>query len=202
MRRLAYLLVLALGLAAPAASAQPRGAPTAAQPNKRERIKKRIRALRAYTLTEELALDEATAGKLFPILSKYDDDVDRLLQQRADLQQRLDGAPALKDPKTIDKLIDEAVANQRAFWDLEDKRLAELRRILTPAQTARLLVVLPALERKIQNQLRNAIQKARAAPGRSDADDAPDDPPARPRRRAPDAPPDCDPFTDTRGCRK
>ena len=44
--------------------------------------------------------------------------------------------------------------------ELEDKRLAELRKILTPAQTARLLIVLPELERKIQNQLRRAIANA------------------------------------------
>ena len=47
--------------------------------DRREKIKKKIRALRAYTLTEELSLDEATAGKLFPMLAKYDDELDRLL---------------------------------------------------------------------------------------------------------------------------
>jgi hypothetical protein len=58
----------------------------------------------------------------------------------------------------LDKLIDEAVANQRAFWDSQERRLGELRKILTPAQVARVLVVLPALERKIQNQLQRAIR--------------------------------------------
>ena len=59
---------------------------------KRERVKKRIRALRAYTLTEELGLDEADAGKLFPLLAKYDDEFDRLLVERGQLQHQLDGA--------------------------------------------------------------------------------------------------------------
>ena len=155
----ALLIALAVALVAPAAHAQPGpgpgGGPGAAR---RERIKTKIRALRAYTLTEELQLDEATAGKLFPALAKWDDEFDKLLQQRAALEKQLKAAAGIKDPRALDKLVDEAVANQRAFWDAQDKRLAELRKILTPAQTARLLVVLPALERKIENQLRRAIK--------------------------------------------
>lgn len=152
----ALALALAFAVAAPAVvHAQPGPAPGA---NRRERIKKKIRAMRAFTLTEELQLDEATAGKLFPVLAKYDDELDRLLQQRADIERRLKAADTIKDPRALDKLVDEAVANQRAFWDAQDKRLAELRKILTPVQTARLLVVLPALERKIENQLRRAIR--------------------------------------------
>ncbi|MBV8760238.1 MAG: periplasmic heavy metal sensor [Deltaproteobacteria bacterium] len=136
--------------------AQPGLGPGAA--DKREKIKKKIRAMRAYTLTEELQLDETTAGKLFPTLAKYDDELDRLLQQRADIERRLKGAADIKDPRALDKLIDEAVANQKAFWDSQERRVAELRKILTPAQTARLLVVLPEFERRIQNQLQRALK--------------------------------------------
>ena len=130
-------------------------------------MKKKIRAMRAYTLTEELSLDETAAAKLFPILSRYDDVTDKLLTARVDIQRRLTTAT---DPKVIDKAIDDAVTNQKAFWDLEEKRLAEMRKVLTPAQTARLLVVLPAFERKIQNQLRRALARSRTG-GRGMADD-------------------------------
>ena len=148
-------LALAVMIAAPAVHAQPGPAPGM---TRREKIKKKIRTLRAYTLTEELQLDEATAGRLFPALAKWDDEFDKLLQQRAELERQLKAADAIKDPRALDRLVDAAIANQRAFWDVQDKRLAELRKILTPAQTARLLVVLPALERKIENQLRRAIR--------------------------------------------
>ncbi len=189
MRRLVLALVLALA-GSTVATAQP---PTAQQQlqQKRERIKKRIRAMRAYTLTEELALDEATAAKLFPLLARYDDEFDKLIGARADLQKRLVAASNGNDPRATNKVIDEAVANQRAFWDLEDKRLGELRKILTPAQTARLLVVLPRFERRIENQLRNAIQGKGpgANPARDALDDEGDDatPPAR--RPGPRQPP-------------
>jgi len=180
MRALWILIILAT-----VAHAQPQRGPNAPQ-DRREAVKKKIRAMRAYTLTEELGLDEKAASKLFPILAKWDDVTDKLLQVRVDIQRRLTSG-ATTDPKQLDKLIDEAVANQKSFWDLEEKRLAELRKVLTPAQTARLLVVLPAFERKIQNQLKRAINRrgnpARATPDDIDEDDLdPDDMPA-PRRR-------------------
>jgi hypothetical protein len=183
------LLILIL-LAGVAYAQAPRRGPAASAQERREAVKKKIRAMRAYTLTDELALDEKSASKLFPILAKWDDVTDKLLVQRVDLQRRLNSGAAV-EPKLLDKLIDEAVANQKAFWDLESQRLAELRKVLTPAQTARLLVVLPAFERKIQNQLRRAINRrgnaTRGAPDRDrddfqDNDFATEDVPA-PRRR-------------------
>lgn len=170
--------------------AQPGLGPAAS--DKREKIKKKIRALRAYTLTEELQLDETTAGKLFPVLAKYDDELDRLLQQRADIERRLKTSDTIKDPRTLNTLVDEAVGNQKAFWDSQERRIAELRKILTPAQTARLLVVLPEFERRIQNQLQRAIKggggrrgRGAMAPNPSDDDDSDDDvpPPKAPRAK-------------------
>lgn len=205
MRSVAKLAVVICLLSAGAAGAQPRRGGGArdqrpgalAAPERREQIKKKIRALRAYTLTEELALDEATATRLFPALARYDDETDRLLQKRVEVQRRLRHTEALHDPRAVERLIDEALANQRAFWDVEERRIAELRKILTPVQVASVLVVLPALERKIQNQLRRAIVKQEGRPGRAalgldtdddaqpDEPDAPDAPVARPRREAP-----------------
>ncbi|MEO8844879.1 MAG: hypothetical protein ABI704_25070 [Kofleriaceae bacterium] len=173
---------------------------------KRERVKKRVRALRAYTMTEELGLDEADAGKLFPLLAKFDDDFDRLLTERQQLQQQLDGAGNLKDKKAIDKLIDQSIANQRATWDAEDKRIAEIRKILTPAQVARMLIVLPALERRIQNQLRNAVGKMKHKRQQQDGDAGDDDvepnekPPARPQKAGNPSTTPCDPFSSRHGC--
>jgi hypothetical protein len=229
--RLVLLGVLGLGLVSSTtgarggfawreASAQPRrglerrdaGGARPGLAERREQIKKKIRALRAYTLTEELALDEPTASRLFPVLARYDDETDKLLEKRVELQRRLGRADAQRDGRALERLIDDAVANQHAFWELEDRRLAELRKILTPVQVARILVVLPALERRIQNQLRRAI--VRRWPGAAggakldeldDDDQEPDEaPPPRHRRRegplappssAPGNTPPCDPNT-------
>jgi hypothetical protein len=217
-----WLIVLVLGVAANAAAQPRRGGPGgtdahgAAQPGpieRREQIKKKIRAMRAYTLTEELSLDDQTSGKLFLLLARYDDQTDKLLERRVDLQRRLRHAETIRDQRALERLIDDALANQRAFWALDDQRVADLRKILMPVQVAKLLVVLPALERRIQNQLRKAIVQSRpgAAPSALDEDDdlQPDEftpPPKPPRRRregplAPRAPssnapgntPPCDP---------
>lgn len=178
---------------------------------KQERVKKRVRMMRAMALTEELGLDSEGAGKLFPLLSKYDDEFDRLLVERARLQHQLDEADG-KPAKQIDKLIDDSLANQRKFWDLEDKRVAELRKILTPAQVARVLVVLPALERRIQNQLRNAVRPGARKGGKNLPLDSADDddieqgehPAKRPMPRSNPTPTrrtqPCDPFTTPYGC--
>lgn len=198
--------------------------------DRREKVKQKIRALRAYTLTESLSLDEKTAAKLFPVLAKWDDVTDKLMVQRIDVQRQLEASDG-KDGKTIDKLIDDAMANQRALVDLEEKRLAELRKILTPGQTAKLLVVLPQFERRIRNQLARAIQnrgggspgdgRFRGRRGRDtggelggnpfnpDDDDDDEAPPPRtrlpertaPMRDTPRAPDRCDPFSNVHGCK-
>ncbi|MEO6777725.1 MAG: hypothetical protein ABI467_32695 [Kofleriaceae bacterium] len=188
--------------------------PPARRETKQERVKKRVRMMRAIALTEELGLDTAGAGRLFPLLSKYDDEFDRLLAERGQLQHRLDAAAGLP-AKQIDGLIDASLANQRKFWDLEDQRIAALRKVLTPAQVARVLVVLPVLERKLQNQLRNAVRgagrnaKNRPRDGGDGGDDADFEPQERPMpsHPAPRGNPTptrtthpCDPFTTLHGC--
>ena len=179
MRALAVIVMVLV--AATAVSAQPRNKQATPAVDRREEIKKKIRVLRAATLQQELNLDEKALAKLLSVLLKWDDVTDKLLVQRIDLAQKLKTADQIKDPKALDKLIDDAVANQKAFWDLEDKRLAELRKILTPAQTAKLLIVLPQFERKIQNQLRRAINRRNGGGDESGDDDdlEPDEPPRR-----------------------
>lgn len=191
MRTAMWLAVIVLVVVSGSsiASAQRRGAGSADPVERREQIKRKIRAMRAYTLTEELALDEQTAGRLFPVLSRYDDEIDRLLEKRRDIQRRLRAGDSLRDPRAIDRLIDDAIANQRAFRDLEDKRIGELRKILTPVQMTRLLVVLPAIDRKIQNQLSRVIVRRPGAAVENDDDLESDElPPREGKRRRREAP--------------
>jgi len=184
MRSVVALVVLAL--LGSVAVAQPRRRdPTE---TRRDAIKRKIRVLRAATLTDELRLDDKTLARLLPVLAKWDDVTEDLLRKRVDIQRRLEGVDGIKDPRVVDRLVDEAVANQKAFWNLEERRLGELRKILTPGQTARLLIVLPRFERRIQNQLRRALAAGAARNRRGistpdDDDDEPDfDEPPRRRR--------------------
>jgi hypothetical protein len=178
-------VVLALLLSAGSAFAQAPGATSPTNPtnvpvqSRADRIKQRIRERRAFELTDALDLDQKTAARMSAVMDRYDGEFDHLLAQRGELQQRLNNADQIKDPKVLARLIDDAIANQRAFWDVEERRLGELRTVLTPQQTARLIVTLPQLERQLQNQLQKAIhQKAPARrnnPNRRPIDDDDDD---------------------------
>jgi len=192
MKRL-VLTLLALLLSVPIATAQPLprrpGPGPGANPAAiRERIKKKIRDLRAYTLINELSLDPQTQSRLWPTLDKYDDETDKLVQQRVDIRRRLTTANTM-GPREVERAIDDAIALQRSFRDLEDHRLAELRKILTPRQIAKLIIVLPEFERRIQNQLQRAITNAtgKNPPGEIDDDVEPDErpPPTRKPNKQP-----------------
>ena len=89
---------------------------------------------------------------------------------------------AANDDQKLDRLIDQLVANQRARWDRELTRVAELRKLLAPRQAARLLDILPKIDRRILQGLRRAV----AGPGADDGeeDDGPDVAPPRVPRRA------------------
>ncbi|MBK9035167.1 MAG: hypothetical protein IPL61_28535 [Myxococcales bacterium] len=181
-RTLARLVVVVVALALGTGVAQarpdrPRRGPmvadkTADRAAKRERVKQRIRMMRALVLTEQLGLDEATAGKMIPVLGKYDDELARLLGERATLRAKLDGARTSGKAADISTLLDGLVANQRARWTAEERRFAELRALLTPAQAATLLDLLPEVDRKILRALRGAVAPDPEGDGRR-----------RPRRR-------------------
>ena len=112
--------------------------------------------MRALILAEELELDEATASKLAPVLNRFDDEMAKLLTERLRLRDELRAAHDAGDDKRLDTLIERLVANQDARWDTERKRFADLRRLLTPRQAARLLDVLPEIDRRIMKGLREA----------------------------------------------
>jgi Spy/CpxP family protein refolding chaperone len=194
MKYLLSLLALVM-LMSTVAIAQPRRPDPI---NKRDAIKRRIRDLRAYTLIDKLQLDPATQTRLWPVLDKYDDETDKLVQQRVEVFRRLAASGGMA-PREVDRAIDDAVATQKAFRDLEDHRLAELRHILTPKQVAKLLIVLPEFERRIQNQLRKAIvganKRAQGAAAADDDDLELDEGPAKKPAAKP-----CDPYS-AQGCR-
>jgi hypothetical protein len=145
------------GATAPVSRPAPQVRPSKpAAADRRAEIKRKILAFRAYRLTEELALDEATAARVFPLLGKYDQQVEQLTVEGLELHKAL-RRQAL-DAATADDLIRRTLANRRAFMELEEKRITELRRVLSAEQAARLLVVLPEIERQIKLQIRRSIK--------------------------------------------
>lgn len=180
----AVLTLAAAMAAAPSASADRgdrRGPRVADRDGARDKARQKIKALRAMILVQELGLDEATAGRLAPVLDRHDEELGRLIAERRALRKQLRAAREGGQDAKLDGLIDQLIANQRARWAREEARFAEVRKLLTPRQAARLVEVLPQIDRRILQGLRRAV----AADGLDDedgGDDAADDAPPPPRR--------------------
>lgn len=173
--------LLACGARSTPAQAQPAKQPAAApaakaRPGieaKRARLRQRIRALRAWRLTEALELDEATAARLFPILSRYDDRMVKAARQGRALRRQLRQAVKKGAPDAqMSALVDRVVAQQTAMWKLQAERFQAVRKVLSPRQAATILVVLPQIDRAIERQIRAAMKRhgkrgrgGRRAPG-------------------------------------
>lgn len=160
-RSLAVCGLVAMAVLPSVAFAQPNEANQSTAPlaGKREQIKRKLMAFRAFRLTEELGLDEATATRVFPLLGKYDQRVEQLTLERRTLNKQL--RQRTREPNTTNEIIDRILANRRATLELDEQRISELRKVLTPDQTARLLVILPEIERQIKNQIRRSSPPSR-----------------------------------------
>jgi len=173
---------------------------------RRERVRQRIRAMRAWYLTDQLALDDATSARLFPVLVRFDDRIDELHQRGVQLRRamRREMKAARPDPATLDRAVDALVAHYEDVYRIQRERFAAVRRVVTPAQSAKLLLLLPRIDDAIRRQIQRAMGGARKGPRGEQAGDADDlDEPFslerrknRARRRGPqdDAPPFADPF--------
>jgi Spy/CpxP family protein refolding chaperone len=151
----------------PARSAPPPAAPDHRSPDQlRKEVLERMRALRAWRLVEGLKLDEATSARLFPILARYDEREMAIAVERHDIMHEL--GPLTDAPHPDDMRITAAInrllavrAKQRA---LEDDRIKDLRKVLTPAQQAKLVMLLPRLEREFARW----VHEVAGHPGRAD----------------------------------
>ena len=162
VRSAMLLLPVALSLTAPAAAAPrppaatpPPAAPAAAVDSKkpgelRKEVLERMRALRAWRIVEELKLDEAASARLFPILAKYDEQEMALATERRDITRELQTLLAAPHPDDarITAAVNRMLANRTKRHAFKDERLRELRKVLPPVQQAKLVLLLPRLERE------------------------------------------------------
>ncbi len=160
----ATAVFLSLALAAPQATAQPRRRDrTADRADRMDRVRQRIRAAREWKLTDALELDEAQAARVFPILESFDDKFLAHMREgrrlRRALRQEL--ASEAPDDRAIARLTDDLLAHQRAVWELNEARFRAVRKVLTPAQAAVALVLLPEIDRFIRGEIGKAFKQRR-----------------------------------------
>lgn len=175
MRKLRNVAVCAGGLLlalARSASAQPPppGPPPVdagdgTAPLRRE-VWEQLRTMRVWRMTQELKLDEAQIAKLFPVLGRFDERERELAQQRGELMRALRQASDAAKPNAteIAKLIDQARALHSRKVALDDERFQALRKLLSPVQQARLVLLWPRIDEPMRRRMREALEGDR--PGR------------------------------------
>ena len=160
---------------APAPAAPPAGrpAPAAANPpipgdgrtpeQLRAEVLERMRALRAWRIVDALKLDEATSARLFPILSKYDDREMALASERRDTRRllRAEVQSVRPDDARLTAAINRLLANRERQRAMDDDRVKELRKVLTPVQQAKLMLLLPRIEHEFAQRIQQAAESQR-----------------------------------------
>jgi Spy/CpxP family protein refolding chaperone len=151
------LACLLVALPATAADPAPGAATPAPAPEQlRREVIDRMRTLRAWKIVDELKLDQAASARLFPILSKYDDREMALFKERREIMKELraESESATPNNSKLSTGIDRLIALRTKQHNLQDEKLRELRKALTPAQQAKLVLLLPRIERSFLHRIR------------------------------------------------
>jgi Spy/CpxP family protein refolding chaperone len=163
--------LLALSMVRPALAEGPRPPGQPGQPGERkvdkehlrEQIIDKLRAERMWKLTEALKLDEATAARLFPLLAKFDDQERAIGKERGpivrDLRDAVDAASP--DANRINGLVEKLMGIRARRQALEAEKLASVRKVLTPAQMGKLMLLAPRIDEGFRERIREAVQSAR-----------------------------------------
>ena len=164
-------MLVALLLSTPALAEGPRPAavPPAAGERKaekerlREQIIDKLRAERMWKLTETLKLDEPTAARLFPLLAKFEDQERAIGKERAPIARDLRDAITAPTPDQtrINALVEKLMAIRARRQALEAEKLAAVRKVLTPVQMGKLMLVAPKIDEGFRERIREALQTAR-----------------------------------------
>ncbi len=150
---------LCLALAAPVAHAAP-GGPNGPRAAARDEVRETIRALRIARIIEALDLDEPGAARLAPILDRAYDDIAVVAKDSGEARRELRMLVTVQPPDDarMNRLIDRLLANKQKVDALENGMIVQLRKVLTPTQVGRLVVVLPEINHQIQQQIRKAVR--------------------------------------------
>jgi Spy/CpxP family protein refolding chaperone len=147
---------------------------------KREKIREKIKEKVTAKIIDELNLDEAGVQKLFPVMDKYEDQIAALQKDngeaRRELRNLIDADKV--DDKKIEKQIDRIAANRTKIATLEADLIKEVRKILTPTQAAKLVVIMPLIRERMERMIRRAAKgegPGKGRPGRRGGGPPPDD---------------------------
>jgi septal ring factor EnvC (AmiA/AmiB activator) len=133
------------------------------------RVRKKVEALRAWQLTEELDLDQETIAKLFPAMKEADDDRWRIESDNRALTRKMNRLMEKKrpDPDGLNRLLDQLQSNGMELARVEDRHLTKIRSILSPEDSVRYLMFQIRFQRELREKAAYAFREGR---GLSDGD--------------------------------
>ena len=122
----------------------------------RDRVRKRIETLKMWKLTKALDLDEASSAKIFPVLNRYD-------KKKAEIHQDLrkgmrEMKISLKENKTegLKNTLAMLEEKHRALQNINDEEWAELKKVLTVEQQAKLILFRHEFDREVHKLIADA----------------------------------------------
>jgi hypothetical protein len=125
-----------------------------------------MRALRMWRITEELKLDEATATKIFPLLSRYEDLERQASKDRALAMDLLKKSieQGVTSPTILNPQLDRVVAMRARKSELDREKIEALRKILSPAGCAKLLLLISAIDDEFRERIKRALPRPTPTP--------------------------------------
>jgi len=127
------------------------------------RVRKKIEALRAWKISEELDLDQETSARLFPAMRDAAEEGWRIESLNRALVRDMDhqlkkGEP---DPGTINGILDRLQSNRMEKARIENRHLKRVREILSPEDTARYLMFQFRFQKELKEKAARAFREGR-----------------------------------------
>ena len=126
-------------------------------------VRKKVEALRAWQLTEELDLDEETSSRLFPAMRKADKERWKIEASNRKLVREMSQSLQAKKPdsRRINRILNELQENRRELIRVEENHLERVRQVLSPADTARYLLFQIRFQKEIKLKAAEALRDRR-----------------------------------------
>jgi Spy/CpxP family protein refolding chaperone len=124
----------------------------------KQKVKERVELIKMWKLTETLDLDQDTAMKLFPLLSEFDEKERDIRKKRGATMKQMNEElkKETTDPAALRPLIQQFKQNERDLTEVRMERLDALSKVLTDEQVAKLIALVPKMERKMKELLGEA----------------------------------------------
>jgi Spy/CpxP family protein refolding chaperone len=142
--------------------------PALAQPDvqKRAQVRRQATDLVMSRLAQELALDAAAQAQMRQIWDRYEVQIEGVRKEQWLAMKELKSQLAAPTPDNA-KLtqLSDLIHNDRLKVEtLDHQRVGDFRRMLTPVQFAKAIVVTPKIRREVQQQVMQAIRGQRGNP--------------------------------------